>query len=616
MPEAGEILGGRYRLQHPLGEGGMATIWAAEHLTMGNLVAVKIISAELVDNELAITRFTREARAAAKLRSPYVVQLFDHDVDPVHGPYIAMELLEGENLADRLEREQLLSPNELCGVIQQVCKGLAKAHAADIVHRDIKPDNIFLAVDDEAVERAKILDFGVAKADSPFLVRSKKTVAGALVGTLSYMSPEQAQGREVDYTTDLWALGVIAFEALVGHRPFDDEAPGAVVMKICAHAMPVPSAWNPDVPPGFDDWFSQACSRDRSKRFASADDLAHALVEACEASVLSLDDVVSLDVPEPQPSELQPDEPPQPKQTRDKRKKKRPVLQLVESEWPPPMEAEEEVGVDIEFELEPEHYVSDRTQTVGPIGFETVRVGYQEGYVAVDALIWTAAWPDWRQAVELFGKRPDLGKRRLVQDLELIGPSCDSPPGAPALPPEKTPQPKGTSEKQAAPPPPKSRANKPPAPKLPTPKPPAPKAGTLKRRTKPPAPPSLRRSSKPPTAKSKRSARSEVRDTSHLPNERDSGYYLTDGTKTVGPVRASMLRRGLDAGTISEDVLAWRNGWGEWRPVTSTLAEIEKTAMAPKGMLRSRPGIESVGLKTRLPPDAPALKVMKGRSGG
>ena len=105
MPEAGQIVGGRYRLVRPLGEGGMATVWAAEHMTMGNLVAVKIISPELLQYDVAIARFNREARAAAKLRSPYVVQLFDHDVDPVAGPYIAMELLEGESLADRLDQQ-------------------------------------------------------------------------------------------------------------------------------------------------------------------------------------------------------------------------------------------------------------------------------------------------------------------------------------------------------------------------------------------------------------------------------------------------------------------------------------------------------------------------------
>lgn len=433
MPDAGEILGGRYRLVRPLGEGGMATIWAAEHLTMGNLVAVKIISAELVDCELAISRFTREARAAAKLRSPYVVQLFDHDVDPANGPYIAMELLEGENLADRLEREVTLSTALLSRIMQQVGRGLSRAHAAGIVHRDMKPDNIFLAVDDEGVETAKILDFGVAKADSPFQLRKNKTVAGALVGTLSYMSPEQAQGREVDHRTDLWALGVIAFEALVGARPFDDEAAGAIVMRICAHPIPKPSSINPGVPPGFDAWFAKACHREVSERFGSAEELAESLAEVCDAEVLCVEDVVEELPPPPSPATITIATPRSVPGWR-----KRPVLQLVDSELPPPPETD----IPIEVDLAPDYFVSDGAVTVGPVGLETVKVGYHEGYVPIDALLWTEEWPKWRRAIAVFEEVPGHGKERTVQDLELIGPECDLPSRAPALPgSELSPQP-------------------------------------------------------------------------------------------------------------------------------------------------------------------------------
>jgi eukaryotic-like serine/threonine-protein kinase len=631
MPVSGQIVGGRFRLVRPLGEGGMATVWAAEHLTMGNLVAVKIISTELLDCELAITRFSREARAAAKLRSPYVVQLFDHDVDPVVGPYIAMELLEGESLAERLEREHTLSPKELCRILQQVSKGLMRAHAEGVVHRDIKPDNIFLAIDDEAEETAKILDFGVAKADSPFAVRTgNKTVAGALVGTLNYMSPEQAQGREVNHLTDLWALGVIAFECLVGKRPFEDEAPGAVVMQICAHPMAVPSSLNSDVPPGFDAWFAQACNRDPSLRFSSSQDLAQSLAHVCDAVELSLDDVLQ---EEPVGSDDVVTSAPVVAKSPARRKRR--VLQLVDSTLPPPPDPAEEpdqlLSLDVEFEFEPEYYVAHGSSSVGPVSLETVQAGYRAGYVTIGSLLWTEGWPAWRRASEVFTALPGSRRKHAVPNLELVGPSCAVPSEAPALPAEPAASPKRRASSA-----PRRRASQKPvviAPPPPPPPPPAHRASPL-----PPAPdrdsssPPRRGASKPlapmipapppPPAfrvPSKRATTpvSEVRSAPLQSRSREISYYLTDGAITVGPVRASMLRTGLDAGKIPEKVVAWRQGWKDWTSVAELNAELEATPAAPLGMLRSRIGIEAVGLKCRMPPAAPAVAPNKvGRSKG
>jgi len=414
----------------------MATVWTAKHVTMDSLVAVKIMSAELADCELAVTRFRTEARAAAKLRSPYVVQLHDHDIDPELGPYIAMELLEGENLAERLDRERTLSPKALCSIFEQVCKGLTRAHTLGIVHRDMKPDNVFLAVDDDGVETAKILDFGVAKSESPFALQgNQRTVAGALVGTLDYMSPEQAQGREVDHLTDLWALGVIAFESLVGQRPFGDDAPGAVVVQICAKPIPVPSKIEPNVPPGFDEWFATACNRDPAQRFSSAEELAASLLEVCDATELSIGDVLSTEEPWKPPSLPRVEEAPAPsKETPPNKEGKRPVLMLVESTYPPPeprkpMTSE---SLDIEIEHEPEYFVSDGSVTVGPLGLATLRVGYQEGYVPGQALLWTDGWKRWREASDVFAT--ETQRERSFHDLEIIGPRCAMPDAAPALP--------------------------------------------------------------------------------------------------------------------------------------------------------------------------------------
>lgn len=617
MPAAGQIVGGRYRLVRPLGEGGMATVWAAEHMTMGNIVAVKIISAELLECDLAIVRFNREARAAAKLRSPYVVQLFDHDVDPVLGPYIAMELLEGESLADRLDRERTMPPKDLCRILQQVGKGLMRAHAAGIVHRDLKPENIFLTVDDEAVETAKVLDFGVAKADSPLNVRGgNKTVAGALVGTLNYMSPEQAQGQEVNHRTDLWALGVIAFECLVGRRPFEDEAPGAVVMQICAHPMPVPSAINPGVPPGFDDWFAQACNRDPELRFSSSQELAQSLAHICDADELSIDDLLPLDDEEPvsgrdmsTPKPQAPPPPPtlpvpapsaavaeSPAPTAPPPARKRRVLQLVDSTAPPPPGADEQADemleFDVDFDDEPEYFVTHGSTTAGPITLETLRVGYQAGYVAIDALLWTAGWPAWRKASEVFAILPERPRKRPAPNLALIGPTCAVPPGAPALP---VPPPAAAAVPPPAPPPP-AAALPPPAPPPPAALPPLPPPPVSPpRRALPPPRPT------PPVP----TPVSAVRPAPGKSPGRETTYFLTDDAITVGPVRASMLRRGLEAGTILNTVLVWRDGWDDWQPASSMIAELEAWPLAPLGMLRSRPGIESVGLKGRLPASAP-----------
>src|SRR6185503_10771840 len=154
----------------------------------------------------------REAQSAAALRSPHVVQILDFGAD--NGvPYIAMELLDGESLAARIERTRGLSPGETANIIAQVSRAVVKAHEAGIVHRDLKPDNIFVVRNDEE-EVAKVLDFGIAKASNVFGVTTgSATRTGAILGTPYYMSPEQAEGnRQVDHRTDLWALGVIAFE--------------------------------------------------------------------------------------------------------------------------------------------------------------------------------------------------------------------------------------------------------------------------------------------------------------------------------------------------------------------------------------------------------------------
>ena len=164
------VLAGKYRLIRQLGKGGMGSVWYAEHLALESPVAIKLIDPEIANNPEALSRFFREAKAAASLRSPHVVQILDHGVDG-DTPYIAMEVLEGESLATRLDRTKRLSPAETSRIVTQVARALARAHEASIVHRDLKPENVFLVRNDEE-EIAKVLDFGIAKSTSNVLASS------------------------------------------------------------------------------------------------------------------------------------------------------------------------------------------------------------------------------------------------------------------------------------------------------------------------------------------------------------------------------------------------------------------------------------------------------------
>ncbi|MGK3997770.1 protein kinase domain-containing protein [Sorangium sp. So ce1024] len=274
----GQVLVGRYRLIRPLSSGSMGTVWRADDLTLGSPVAIKMLGPLYAKDEAVRARFYQEAQAAAALRSPNVVQILDHGVDN-EVPFIAMELLEGEDLSHRIQRVGPLAPADTARIFADVARAVRKAHDAGIVHRDLKPENIFLARDDDR-EVAKVLDFGVAKTRLHGN-EGMGTQAGVLIGTLPYMSPEQAQGASVDYRSDLWALGVIAFECVCGRAAITAEAPGAMILEICSEPLPVPSQVAPvPVPPAFDEWFLQACSRDPAARFPSATAMAEALYAA------------------------------------------------------------------------------------------------------------------------------------------------------------------------------------------------------------------------------------------------------------------------------------------------------------------------------------------------
>ena len=286
----GTLLAGKYALTEKLGEGGHGVVWLARHTELDVPVAVKFLGVEAQKHPDVQRRFLREARAAAKLRSPHVVQVFDYGVEDGR-PFIVMEWLRGETLYARLVKRGRLSPRACATLLGQVAKAVTLAHDNGIVHRDLKPDNVFLTqgASEGEPEIAKILDFGIVKSTGRELVVSAQTRTGTLLGTPYYMSPEQIAGSEsVDHHTDIWALGVIAYECLLGQRPIEGDSLPGVLLQIASGRLPVPSSVGP-VPAGFDAWFARACAADPRGRFDSAKDAIAELSALCEAASPPLD---------------------------------------------------------------------------------------------------------------------------------------------------------------------------------------------------------------------------------------------------------------------------------------------------------------------------------------
>src|SRR5580700_4092549 len=285
----GRIIEDKYRVQRLIGSGGMGTVWEGVHTTLGTRVAIKFIRPQFASQAEARARFEIEARAAARLKTKHACLVYDYGVSPDGLPYIVMEFLEGESLSDAIIDRGTLPPRDVAQIIGQAARALSKAHAAGIVHRDLKPDNIYLARTDEPVEGlpfvVKLVDFGIAKMFEEPVKPGERgramggpTREGTVIGTPNFMAPEQlAVGGAPGPLTDLWSLGACTFAAMTGRLPFEGDVLGDIVLKVCAAAIPAPSQVNPDVPMGFDAWFARACSRDPTKRFQTAEELAVAL---------------------------------------------------------------------------------------------------------------------------------------------------------------------------------------------------------------------------------------------------------------------------------------------------------------------------------------------------
>jgi serine/threonine-protein kinase len=272
----GQVLSGTLRLIRKVAQGGMGSVWIAEHLVLGKDVAVKFMARPWASVPSARTRFLREARMTAMVDSPHVVRVLDCRFTEGDEPYLVLELLRGEDLEQRVRRRGALPVPEVVEIVAQACEALHACHEAGIIHRDLKPENVFLVEGPRPL--VKILDFGIAKpARADELHESDKLAAG----TPQYMSPEQMfEPEKTDARSDLFALGAVAYFALTRRRAFDADTIEGLYLAIDGGSFTRASELRPELPPSLDAWFDKALANDPRDRFASAREMASALYDA------------------------------------------------------------------------------------------------------------------------------------------------------------------------------------------------------------------------------------------------------------------------------------------------------------------------------------------------
>jgi serine/threonine-protein kinase len=284
-PYRGMTLDGRYRIDRVLGRGGMGTVYAAKLVALDKAVALKLLRPVQDDDGQAVGRFEREARAASRLGNPHIVDIFDFGRSQNGLSYLAMELLEGEDLGNVLARERRLPLERALRIALQCCTALGAAHAAGIVHRDLKPENVFLVTRGDEREFVKIVDFGLAKiseTEQDGAPGRKLTRTGMIFGTPQYMSPEQGMGRPTDHRSDIYALGLILYELLTGKVPFDGETFMSVIQQHLSDPPPALRSMEPsvDVPPSVEAVIYRCLDKRAGSRPQSMGELADELVAA------------------------------------------------------------------------------------------------------------------------------------------------------------------------------------------------------------------------------------------------------------------------------------------------------------------------------------------------
>ena len=276
----GTTLNGTYVVERLLGEGGMGKVYLARHTRIAQKrVAVKVLHNEFAGRDDVLARFQREAEAAAAISHPNVLTVLDIDVTPRGMPYLVCEYLEGIDLADHLKEVKRLDVVDALAITKQLCRGLGAAHARGVIHRDLKPPNVFLVGDFEkgAPARlfAKLVDFGLSRFHTEGDQSLTKT--GFIMGTPSYMAPEQARGKRVDHRADVYGLGTILYTVLTGRTPFDEDSPQATILAVLNSEPPRPRSLVPSIPPHLELVIERAMAKDPEARYQNMAELERAL---------------------------------------------------------------------------------------------------------------------------------------------------------------------------------------------------------------------------------------------------------------------------------------------------------------------------------------------------
>jgi serine/threonine-protein kinase len=285
----GRIVAGRYRIEQQIGEGGMGAVYLVRHVRTDEMLALKVLHADVLKDATAVERFRREARAPAKIASEHIARVTDADTaaDLGDAPFYVMEYLRGRDLDRTLAEEGPLAPNLVVDYLRQTARALDKAHQLGIIHRDLKPENLFLTQREDGTTCIKLLDFGIARLGDTGAVNPLKTQAGYIFGTPAFMAPEQALGDValIGPATDVWALGLVAFKLLMG-RDFWGEHPTA---RLCAMILtgpiPTPTERGSTFGPGFDAWFAKCVARPVDERFRTAGEAVARLADALGVNV-------------------------------------------------------------------------------------------------------------------------------------------------------------------------------------------------------------------------------------------------------------------------------------------------------------------------------------------
>jgi serine/threonine-protein kinase len=278
--EAGHVIDGKYRLVRVIGTGGMGAVYEGENTLIRRRVAIKVLHAANTNSVESVRRFEREAQAAGQIGNDHILEVLDLGSLPNGDRYLVMEYLDGETLAERIERFGRLTPAQIAPLARQFLEALVSAHAAGIIHRDLKPENIFILRSKAGrTDFVKLIDFGISKFSRSFEGNEQRmTRADAVLGTPCYMSPEQARGAsKTDVRSDIYSCGVILYEAVTGRLPFEGTSFNDLMFKIALSDAPSPLLAMPDLDPEFADIINHAIARDPNKRFASAALFAEAL---------------------------------------------------------------------------------------------------------------------------------------------------------------------------------------------------------------------------------------------------------------------------------------------------------------------------------------------------